>query len=276
MAEIYGMDIDAVGELSRRMKTAADRLVSIRAEVDSALQHSHWEGLDANDFRNRWLFGWSGTLLNAADALAACSGALGDNVTQQIDASTNTTPLSTLLFDGLVRTPAEVLGHVDDGLDLVERAAEDKAHYVPDVVTKDATWLDHQMPDLLKLHDAAGPVLSGVGILLSGADLIHGLATDPGSDGTWNAGADTLLAVGGAIALAAAPASLAVAAGVFAVQGTYEVVEHFDPHVSEQIAHTTSVAAKDAWHGMQDVGGAIGHGSADLVKGGYSLISKFL
>jgi hypothetical protein len=215
-------------------------------------------------------------LQSTAVVLDSCAGTLGNNVQQQIDASTNSPSLSSLVFNGFVKPAVQYVGYVESGVALTKAFAEDKSKHVPSSVLKFAKAADHQMPDLIRLDKYAGPAMSIAGIAVSSVDLVHGLRTDPGGDDTWNAGADTALAVVGAVAVIAAPESLLVAGAVVGGQLGYSAIEHFDPHITKQIVDTTSTAAKDVWHGAQDAGGAVVHGARDVVEGGFSLISKHL
>jgi len=87
MAQMIGADPEQLDALGCQMTTSADRLDSIRSEIGSLLNHSHWEGADADDFRGTWHHRLSGLLNAAALATRDVATTLRINADQQRDAS---------------------------------------------------------------------------------------------------------------------------------------------------------------------------------------------
>jgi hypothetical protein len=87
MGQMVGADPEQLDALGNQMSTSADRLDCIRAEISALLSHSHWDGPDADDFRNLWHHRLSGLINSAAHATRDGAHTLHTNATQQRDAS---------------------------------------------------------------------------------------------------------------------------------------------------------------------------------------------
>jgi hypothetical protein len=87
MGQMVGADPEQLDTLGNQMSTSADRLDSIRGEISALLSHSHWDGPDADDFRNLWHHRLSALMSAAAHATRDGAHTLHTNATQQREAS---------------------------------------------------------------------------------------------------------------------------------------------------------------------------------------------
>ncbi|WP_264029341.1 C2 family cysteine protease [Cellulosimicrobium sp. SH8] len=89
MSGMYGADVAQLRQLGQRLSEAADRLTSLRGELDALVTSSPWEGPDGDALRGEWS-------TSHAPAVAAVGAVLGDAATavvrqadQQESASTD-------------------------------------------------------------------------------------------------------------------------------------------------------------------------------------------
>src|SRR5699024_1474544 len=80
-------DVDELVGLGTSLDRAADRMESIRGEIGSSLDRSHWDGADAEHFRDLWQHKLSGQLLQTASAARVAASVVARNAQQQAQAS---------------------------------------------------------------------------------------------------------------------------------------------------------------------------------------------
>jgi hypothetical protein len=295
MGQMVGADPEQLDALGNQMSTCADRLDTIRGEISSLLNHSHWEGADADDFRGAWYHRHSGLLNSAAHATRDGAATLHTNATQQREASATDGSGGLGRFAGapgrgfslldtvegfagtyhLADLPFNVLGGLGLASASVSYLAKDKnlPGWLKTLTVTDAKnlkGLGHIAPFL----DTAGKALGGLGVGVSAVDFVYNLAKDPGSPETFKAGVDVAFGVATLAASACPPLAL----GIFAAQlGADYVLEHH-PEVATAIESGVVNTAKAMAHaevqvaeGAMNVGKAVISGGVNAVKGIFHL-----
>ena len=84
-SQLFGADLEALGELQRSLDQAAGRvrhLTAVATEGATSL-NTIWHGVDAADFRNRWMTRHRPTLMAAATDLADAAATIERNIDEQ-------------------------------------------------------------------------------------------------------------------------------------------------------------------------------------------------
>ena len=217
MAHMIGADPVQLDTLGARMSTAAERLESIRTGIGALLAHSHWDGRDADDFRNLWHHQLAPRLHNAAAMTRAGATTLRTNAQQQRDASgVVVAGVGTLVSGGpqwvcrdvpeqsWLDSTFKVLGIgtlVAGAGELVAKVVNAAAKHWP------TTPVGRMVDGFGKMIDDLPPVwkdiikkkLPFVSIGIDLANFRHEFGKDPTSAATFNEGVATALSVAGSV-----------------------------------------------------------------------------
>lgn len=89
MANIIGMDVEAVEQLSRELQTQANEVQSVITAVDRLINHmqSIWKGRDSEQFAGWWREQHRPALDHAKEALEGLGRSAHNNATEQRDVS---------------------------------------------------------------------------------------------------------------------------------------------------------------------------------------------
>lgn len=235
MSPMLGADPTDLDALGVRMGAAARQLQSIERQLTQLVNSQVWLGATADRYRQEWNGRHRSALQRAAAVLESNDRRLRSNADQQRRASAadgvNVGALATgfyglapsaLLGVGSVIDWASVadllgwVGNLDDLLGLISRLSGTK------------------MPDLMMGLKVLGPVLSGLGMLVSAHDLF---AVSEGYDGAFRAvesSSDVLGIVAGGLGVAAAfatgtilgaPAAPVLVLAAVALGGTALVID---------------------------------------------------
>lgn len=89
MANIIGMDVEAVEQLSRDLHTQADAIGDIVSKIDNLINHMHgiWKGNDATQFDGWWKQQHRPALVKAQSAIDGLSRSAHYNASEQSQVS---------------------------------------------------------------------------------------------------------------------------------------------------------------------------------------------
>ncbi|GGS54270.1 hypothetical protein [Actinokineospora fastidiosa] len=256
MGEMLGADPDQLDRLGVALAGLADQVDGIRCEVNSLLGRTVWLGRDGDTFRADWQGRWSHLLVAVAAAGREGAGALRNNAVQQRvasggDGGGSGWSGSSWSAGGLERSasPFESAGKafVDGvfwGIGAVDLLIDAKAFKGVD-------------PKTLAV---LGKRLSIVGIVEDAVSLGYGLATDPGSNDTANAGVGLVLGTAAIVAGAICPpAGIAIGA----VGLLYGIATQLDPTLGRDLVDGFVNGATTVWEGVS----AVADGAWDLAEG---------
>lgn len=83
MAQVIGMDPQAVRELARQLDTSAGQIEQIRSQLTSKLSATQWIGNDAQQFRSDWQSTHVAALNRVVEALKQASQTANRNAQAQ-------------------------------------------------------------------------------------------------------------------------------------------------------------------------------------------------
>ncbi len=83
MAQVLGMDPQAVRELAQQLDTSAGQIEQIRSQLTGKLSGTQWTGNDAQQFRNDWQSTHVAALNRVVEALKQASQTATRNAAAQ-------------------------------------------------------------------------------------------------------------------------------------------------------------------------------------------------
>lgn len=86
---IWGADVDQLRELGNKLEHGASEIDSQRNRLNTALENTHWEGPDADRFKEQWRGEHTSKLKQISEALRDASNRAKQNADQQTQASQN-------------------------------------------------------------------------------------------------------------------------------------------------------------------------------------------
>lgn len=87
MANMSGMDVQAVRQLATQLKAAGDQITQLTQKLTSQLNSTTWQGSDQQRFSNDWQSQYRTSLTNVADALRQAGELANRNAQEQEQAS---------------------------------------------------------------------------------------------------------------------------------------------------------------------------------------------
>ncbi len=84
-----GMNVDEVRGLATQFNHSADEIHTLMGQLTGALEHTHWVGTDATNFRNEWTGTHVTQLSSVVQALRDAATKANNNATEQENTSTN-------------------------------------------------------------------------------------------------------------------------------------------------------------------------------------------
>ena len=302
MGQTFGADPDQLEKFGAQLEQAGERLDSIRGGISSALNHSHWEGGDAEEFRSQWGYQLSGMLHTATLAARAAATTVRTNAQQQRDASGAGSGASDPALVG--RMPgkggdgAGSVGHdsFDDFFDQltfpmlglsaislggdIAKAVMTSAKMVLPAVLKDVavsgtSGMAKGAQALVGGLDEVGGPLGLVGLGLDGIQLLHGVATNPDDPKNYQSGVDVLLDVAAIAAVVAFPeGAIAIGIGMGAAHLGYDLVSTLDPNLTKDFTAFVGKPVVAATKALIDVNKAVGDVEQKVVEGAAGAVSN--
>lgn len=310
MGVMSGADADGLDQLGHHMQGAADRLEAIRGEVTAALNRTHWEGGDADQFRGQWNYRLSGLLHTAVTASREASTTLHRNADEQRrasgddggprggllgGASGSTGGSGSSFFDlkdllglglttaGGVSLIADLLTEAGKGGRYAYRGTPDIKRLVRQPWAKALTHekLLFNISDRAKglagaVHqlDKAGP-LAVAGTVFDGADFVSNLVSNPQDGQTYHAGVDTIFDLAEIGTVECPPLSI----GIGVVHLGYDALEAWHPGITKDAFEWTANAAVDlgttAVNTVVDTEQTVVSAAGNVMSGGVHAVRNF-
>lgn len=261
MGQMVGADIEQLNALGAEMNRQADRLDQIRGELGAGLARSTWDGVDADDFRYQWESQLSGLLCGVSEVMRDRAGVLRQNAEQQ-------------------RITSEAAGGSLGGWSGGHSggAGGDHPGGIGSLITADrlsillgGLWVASGIAELrakagigkdIPALRVAGPVVRGaldkLTTVYDVGKFVHGLATDPGSNDTWNTGAGLGFTAAAGIAGAICPP---VGIGIAIAGVAYSIATEINPNLTKDIANDIADAGRDVMNAVDTGTKLVGDGA---------------
>lgn len=248
MGQMVGADTDQLDALGAEMDRQAERLDQIRGEVGAVLGRSTWEGVDAEDFRCLWENRLSGLLLGVSEVMRDRAVVLRGNAEQQRSAS------------------EAAGGHAGGGAAQPDLRGALLDSYEDFSIPLGGLFIALEAAEELggkgiAALSVAGPLLKygleGVGLGLDAAAFVTAVTTDPGSNDTWNSGADLAFsATATAVGFFCPPAGIAIAVAGLG----YTIATDINPNLTKDIVTGVGNAGREVMAAVGDGAEAVGDG----------------
>ncbi len=261
MGQMVGADIEQLNALGAEMDRQADRLDQIRGELGAGLALSTWDGVDADDFRYQWENQLAGLLRGVSEIMRDRAVVLRQNAEEQ--------QITSEAGGGVLGG----WGGGDPGGGGGGQSGGTGSFVTADrlAILLGGLWVASDIAEILGKRGigkeipalrVVGPVVRGaldkVTTLWDVGKFIHGVATDPGGNDTWNTGAGLgFTAAAGIAGAICPPAGIAIAiAGV-----GYSIATEINPNLTKDIANDIGDAGRDLMNAVDTGAKLVGDGA---------------